>query len=854
MQTTKNRKVMRRVAVALVAGAGAVGGAALLDRADEALGLSAATPATSAAGEIARQRSLTPLPAVRQAPSAPQATRLPAAGEDLAPGAPEPEMLDLGGGRVLEVARGEVLLRFAPATPDEAVAEVAARHGLDVVQRGRGTFRARARGELRAALAALAADPAVASATPNAIARGAGRGSGRGADVWRSLEWETAGRSPGTRWWNGARGHARRQPLVALLDSGVAYEDHRDAGGRYALAPDLECTPFAAGHDFVNADAHPNDDHQHGTHLATLLAAEPDCGSPLSGYAPGVTLLPVKVLDADLAGTEMMLVEGLHFAIDRGADVINMSLAFGDGYFPSPALSEALLRAAEEGAVLVAAAGNDGSASVAYPAAARDVIAVGAFRLGDRPGREEIVADYSQRGPGLDVLGPGGDVDRDENDDGRPDGLVAQSFAPGNPTEFGYWAGAGTSQAAVAVSGLAARAIARGVPAAEVRALLVRHTDRAAFTEAAGRGAVRPDEAERAADRGRSQALPEAFVNLVGALEKAGDDVRARVALQVAGDDLAPLAGVAVHGHWIGAASGSAVCVTDGEGACHVVSSPIDVTGAGVLAGFHADRVVIATRDGDLPVAPLGFFRMGEAQAEAIGEAFNGQGTLAFAVDPGDAAQRALFGSEDLVPSAMIRDLGPATAVTPFVLVLDPPFGARFGLAHPVDVEGSGLGASSFDYGWYRQWRMNPTFGGSGLGASSLTWNWYGMWGWNFGGSGLGASSLNLGWFQQWSSLFGGFSGSGLGASSLAFPFGGWMFRAGFGGAGLGASSIVVNDYHRLFSPGAGFNWSAWGSGLGASSLNGSFGMLTMSPSFRGLGEGMSPLRGASIGLRFLGR
>jgi acyl-CoA synthetase (AMP-forming)/AMP-acid ligase II len=80
---------------------------------------------------------------------------------------------------------------------------------------------------------------------------------------------------------------------VAVLDSGVAYADYSDALGTYRLAPDLAGVSFAAGYDFIHGDAHPNDDHHHGTHIAGVIAAS----EGIFSLARGATILPQLTFD-----------------------------------------------------------------------------------------------------------------------------------------------------------------------------------------------------------------------------------------------------------------------------------------------------------------------------------------------------------------------------------------------------------------------------------------------------------------------------------------------------------------------------------------------------------------------------
>ena len=188
--------------------------------------------------------------------------------------------------------------------------------------------------------------------------------------------------------------------VVAVLDTGIAYEDH----GIHVRADGLSAVSFVAPADFVEFDGHPNDDHQHGTHIASLIASE---GS-YPGVAPGVSLMPIKVLDANNTGSEWALIEGIHHAVDHGADVINLSLSFPLGYVEGPALTEALIRARDAGVVVVAAAGNDGARELTLPAASRLVIAVGAS-VSDPGAHFDDATDYSNRSPGSTCWSP---VDR----------------------------------------------------------------------------------------------------------------------------------------------------------------------------------------------------------------------------------------------------------------------------------------------------------------------------------------------------------------------------------------------------------------------------------------------------------
>jgi len=360
-------------------------------------------------------------------------------------------------------------------------------------------------------------------------------------------------------------------PIVAVLDSGVAYENYADLRGSYARAPVFASTQFAQGWDFVNEDAHPNDDNGHGTAMASIIAGRGSFSTsavPFVGPAAGATILPVKVLDARNQGTEFWLAEGIHYAVQAGADVINLSLDFARNYVPGAALRSVLAEARRAGVVVVAASGNTGDGRVLYPAAFPDVLSVGAARLDAVSGY--AVASYSNTGDALDLVAPGGMAFQDVNGDGLWDGDLAQSFPPGSPTQISWWLFAGTSPATAHASAAAATLIGSGVSPAAVRPLLqatVADMSPNGWDPSTGSGRLQTGAA--LARAGSFTAPAPLYADAVAALRADG---RAAAAVMIADATGAGVPEMKVRIRWRGAANASQTGTTDGKGIARFVS------------------------------------------------------------------------------------------------------------------------------------------------------------------------------------------------------------------------------------------------------------------------------------------
>jgi len=177
--------------------------------------------------------------------------------------------------------------------------------------------------------------------------------------------------------------------VVAVLDTGVDAA-HPDLAGR-----------VLAGWDSMNpAGDGRRDPNGHGTHVAGIIAAGVDNAEGIAGVAPGVRILPVRVLDASGNGDDDELALGIIWAVDHGADILNLSIG---GAVPSALLEGAIDYALDAGVLVVVAAGNAGASGnvPSYPAAYPQVLAVGATDSADRR------AIFSNTGSYLDIAAPG---------------------------------------------------------------------------------------------------------------------------------------------------------------------------------------------------------------------------------------------------------------------------------------------------------------------------------------------------------------------------------------------------------------------------------------------------------------
>jgi subtilisin family serine protease len=260
--------------------------------------------------------------------------------------------------------------------------------------------------------------------------------------------------------WSNTRGRGAK---IAIVDSGV---DLRH--------PDLRKNIVSSGADFIDPDGRDaaQDEHGHGTHVAGIAAAIANNGIGVAGVAPKSRILPVRVLDETNSGSTSGVADGVRYAANKGADVINLSLSSQPGagevlsVLDDP-VGEAIDYAWEQGAVVVVAAGNTpGWPLCQEPASSAVAVCVG----GVDPELNSLFWSRDATLTTTHLVAPAGDpfqVGPDRGDCTR--GITstwlrrAQRGNPCSPADDGYERASGTSMAAPVVSGVAALLSSQGL-------------------------------------------------------------------------------------------------------------------------------------------------------------------------------------------------------------------------------------------------------------------------------------------------------------------------------------------------------------------------------------------------------
>ena len=179
-----------------------------------------------------------------------------------------------------------------------------------------------------------------------------------------------------------------QEVIIAVLDTGID-QTHIDLAGKVIASINFTQSPTV------------DDIDSHGTHVAGIIGAIADNGVGIAGLAYNCSLMNVKVADDKGFVDTKSVAEGIVWAVDNGAKVINMSLTLTE---PTQALEDAVDYAWSKGVILVAAAGNNGSSTPMYPANYANCLAVTAINSNG------LLAPLANHGDWVDVAAPGANI------------------------------------------------------------------------------------------------------------------------------------------------------------------------------------------------------------------------------------------------------------------------------------------------------------------------------------------------------------------------------------------------------------------------------------------------------------
>ena len=294
-----------------------------------------------------------------------------------------PSRVNSASARLPQTVPGQVVVNFKTRPSTTLIQQFSRAHGLRLLKSspmGDMLFQQTTQVATAQVMGRLKQDPYISYAGPNPIYR-----HNFTVNDPRSAEQKGLGIIGMGKAWDISLGDPR--VVIAVIDSGADL-DHPD------LKPNL-----VQGYNVISQGATPpQDDNGHGTHASGIAAAAADNREGVAGTCPRCKLMPVKALDAEGAGNAFDVAIGIVWAVDHGAQVINMSLG---GPQSDPTLERAVRYAFSRNVPVIVAAGNETTSELRYPAAIAGVISVGAVD------NNRQLASFSNFGSWVTLVAPG---------------------------------------------------------------------------------------------------------------------------------------------------------------------------------------------------------------------------------------------------------------------------------------------------------------------------------------------------------------------------------------------------------------------------------------------------------------
>ncbi len=322
-------------------------------------------------------------------------------------------------------------------------------------------------------------------------------------------------------------------------------------------------------------------------------------------------------------------------------------------------------------------------------------------------------------------IAPGGDLDTDENGDGYPDGILAETIAYQDPSSTGYWFYAGTSQATAVASGAAALLIADGASRDDVHTALQLGAKGigSEIEDGLGTGSLDLDKSAKNYEQGKTEVLPERYVAMMPYLGDGGDELEPMVLVTLLDGDAQPVGGAEVFGVFVDQDGNVQAfdCGTSSDGQCTGKIDKVDrydpSTGE-ELAWAWSVRVPTVYEDKVSSHPGSAFFLTDGLEILLAALDYEGTGIATSPLGVKWGPGHDYHGVGEVAESYVFPNLGTGIATSPLGVIATPPFIEPHATMDTIDVDLDGTGIATSPLGVVQLPRL--IFDGTGIATSPL--------------------------------------------------------------------------------------------------------------------------------------